>query len=284
MGLKVLMFGWEFPPYNSGGLGTACEGLASALSSENVSITFVLPKTLDISSPFVHLKFADKFLPNISLTAINSLLKPYITSAAYGKIRDVSAGMYGMTLLEEVKLYALRAAELALSEDFDVIHAHDWLSFPAGLAAKKVSGKPLVVHVHATDFDRTGGMGVNQEVYKIEKEGINQADAVVTVSQWTKNMIVRHYGILAEKVTVVHNGIEAGDYRPLPDRLIKLKQAGEKIVLFVGRITLQKGPDYFVRAAKRVLEIEPKVYFIIAGSGDMEGQVLRQAATLEIAA
>src|SRR3989344_2636323 len=245
MGLKVLMFGWEFPPYNSGGLGTACEGLASALSSENVSITFVLPKTLDISSPFVHLKFADKFLPNISLTAINSLLKPYITSAAYGKLRDVSAGMYGTTLLEEVKLYALRAAELALSEDFDVIHAHDWLSFPAGLAAKKVSGKPLVVHVHATDFDRTGGTGVNQEVYKIEKEGMNQADAVVTVSQWTKNMIVRHYGILAEKVTVVHNGIEAGDYRPLPDRLIKLKQAGEKIVLFVGRITLQKGPDYF---------------------------------------
>src|SRR3989344_5649786 len=286
MGLKVLMFGWEFPPYNSGGLGTACEGLASALSSENVSITFVLPKTLDISSPFVHLKFADKFLPNVSLTAINSLLKPYITSAAYGKLRDVSAGMYGTTLLEEVKLYALRAAELAESEDFDVIHAHDWLSFPAGLAAKKASGKPLVVHVHATDFDRTGGGGVNQDVYDMERRGMQEADAVVAVSDFTKRIIVDRYGIHPGKVTVVHNGIDisadkrkGGEYEK---RLKALSSAGKKIVLFVGRITLQKGPDYFLRAAKRVLDVCPDTRFVIAGSGDMEWQVLREAAWLGI--
>ena len=191
--------------------------------------------------------------------------------------------VYGGNLIDEVRRYGAYAGELAKRRSFDIIHAHDWLSFPAGLAAKRVSGKPLVVHVHATEFDRTGGTGVNQEVYKIEREGMHLADAIVAVSQWTKNLIVKHYGVAPEKVTVVHNGIDAGDYRPLPDRLAALKRAGEKIVLFVGRITLQKGPDYFIRAARRVLELEPKTYFIVAGSGDMEGQTLREAAALGIA-
>ena len=281
MPVRILMFGWEFPPHNSGGLGTACFGLTRALAHEDVEITFVLPKRVEAGANWLRMCFAD--LPEVVARSVTANLYPYITSESYTRERRGLPSIYGLDLIGEVRRYGILAGEIATQESFDIIHAHDWLSFPAGLAAKKVSGKPLVVHVHATEFDRTGGTGVNQEVYKIEKEGMNQADAVVTVSQWTKNMIVRHYGILAEKVTVVHNGIEAGDYRPLPDRLIKLKQAGEKIVLFVGRITLQKGPDYFVRAAKRVLEIEPKVYFIIAGSGDMEGQVLRQAATLEIA-
>ncbi len=275
------MFGWEFPPHNSGGLGTACFGLTRALARAHTAITFVLPKRVNAHADWLRMCFAD--LPAVAPRAVTTHLYPYITSESYARERRGLPTIYGLDLIGEVKRYGLLAKAIAAAETFDIIHAHDWLSFPAGLAAKQVSGKPLVVHVHATEFDRTGGTGINEEVYKIEKEGMSRADAVVAVSQWTKNMIVTHYGIPAEKVTVVHNGIEAGDYRPLPDRLVAWKRAGEKIVLFVGRITLQKGPDYFIRAAKRVLELEPKVYFIIAGSGDMEGQVLREAAALGIA-
>ncbi|HEY4476781.1 MAG TPA: glycosyltransferase family 4 protein [Candidatus Paceibacterota bacterium] len=275
------MFGWEFPPHNSGGLGTACFGLTRALARDGATITFVLPKKVKAGADWLRMCFAD--LPEVIGRGIAANLYPYITSESYARERKGLPFVYGLNLIEEVRRYGALAGEIAALESFDIIHAHDWLSFPAGIAAKRVSGKPLVVHVHATEFDRTGGNGVNEEVYGIEHAGMSAADAVVAVSQWTKNMIVRHYGIAPQKVTVIHNGIEASDYRPLPNRLVALKQAGEKIVLFVGRITLQKGPDYFVRAAKRVLELEPKVYFIIAGSGDMEGQTLREAAALGIA-
>ena len=281
MPVRILMFGWEFPPHNSGGLGTACFGLTRALARADTLITFVLPKRVNAGADWLRMCFAD--LPEAIGRGITAYLYPYITSENYARERKGLPPVYGLNLIDEVRRYGLLAGEIAASESFDIIHAHDWLSFPAGLAARRVSGKPLVVHVHATEFDRTGGTGLSEEVYKIEQEGMRQANAVVAVSQRTKNMIVRHYGIPPEKVTVVHNGIEAADHRPLPDRLVALKRAGEKVVLFVGRITLQKGPDYFVRAAKRVLELEPKVYFIIAGSGDMEGQVLREAAALGIA-
>lgn len=281
MSVRVLMFGWEFPPHNSGGLGTACFGLTRALAREHVGITFVLPKKVNAGADWLRMCFAD--LPDVAARGVAANLYPYITSENYARERKKLPPVYGLNLIGEVRRYGLLAGEIAASESFDVIHAHDWLSYPAGLAARRVSGKPLVVHVHATEFDRTGGTGVNEEVYKIEQDGMREADAVITVSQWTKDMVVRRYGIPSRKVTVVHNGIEAGDYHPLPDRLAALKRAGEKIVLFVGRITLQKGPDYFIRAAKRVLEFQPKVYFVVAGSGDMEGQVLREAAALGIA-
>src|SRR3989344_40094 len=280
------MFGWEFPPFNSGGLGTACLGLVQGLSDEDVEITFVLPKKLDIESPFAHLEFADAYLPGVTVTAINSLLKPYVGSSAYKKMRDGEPEIYGLTLLEEVKLYALRAAELARNEAFDVIHAHDWLSFGAGLAAKHMSGKPFIAHVHATEFDRTGG-GANKEIYEMEKYGMQEADVVVTVSDFTKRIVVDRYGIFPRKVHVIHNGIDIvpvgrseGEQEAL--RLKALKASGKKIVLFVGRLTLQKGPDYFLRAARRVLEVYPDVYFVIAGSGDMEWQIMREAAWLGI--
>lgn len=284
--IKILMFGWEFPPFNSGGLGTACLGLVRSLSLEDVQITFVLPKRLAVSSTFAHIAFADEYLSGVTVTAINSLLKPYVGSQAYKKSREGEPEIYGMTLLEEVKLYALRAAELAKREDFDVIHAHDWLSFGAGLAAKQVSGKPLIAHVHATEFDRTGG-GANKEIYEMEKQGMEEADAIITVSDFTKRVVADRYGILPQKINVVYNGIEsvshggtsAGEYVA---RLQELKSSGKKIVLFVGRITIQKGPDYFLRAAKRVLEHRTDVMFVVAGSGDMEWQVIREAAWLGI--
>jgi glycosyltransferase involved in cell wall biosynthesis len=167
----------------------------------------------------------------------------------------------------------------------DVIYT--LLSFGAGLEAKRISGKPLVVHVHATEFDRCGGSnGVNNEVYELERVGMEDADCVIAVSQLTKDTITRYYGIPAEKVIVVHNGIDdlTFPYRETKStRLKALKDRGYKIVLFVGRITLQKGPDYFIRAAKRVLEYNPKIIFLLAGSGDMERQVMNEAAYYKIA-
>jgi glycogen synthase len=285
---KVLMFGWEFPPHNSGGLGVACQGLAKALAYKNVGITFVLPKRVPVSSDSIKMVFAD--IPSVSVHQVDSPLSAYITSQEYDSLmEDVQGGgrhsIYGQGLFEEVMRYAVKAKKIAKKEEFDVIHAHDWLSFPAGINAKKTSGKPLVVHVHATEFDRTGGSGVNEKVYKVERRGMEFADKVIAVSQYTKNIITSKYGIDPEKVEVVHNGIEEEEYKKhmcSSDELLRLKKEGHNLVLFMGRITIQKGPDYFIRAAEKVLKYEPDSYFIVAGSGDMEYQVIREAADLGI--
>ncbi len=277
------MFGWEFPPHNSGGLGTACLGLARAMVEEGLALTFVLPKRLGVVNAPFPIFFAD--IPNLKARAVNSLLYPYVTSEAYTQVRrQTGSSFYGDDLVGEVLSYGERASIIADETDFDVIHAHDWLAYPAGWKAKERSGKPLVVHVHATEFDRTGGANVNQRVYEIEKEGMQRADRVVAISRLTRNQVVRHYGIDSSKVVVVHNGIDwPQDDAPALPALCRWRERGYGVVLFVGRITLQKGPDYFVAAAKRVLELNPKVYFVVAGSGDMEAQTIRQAAALGIA-
>ncbi len=277
MSLRILMFGWEFPPHNSGGLGTACQGLTRAIASQGGEIIFVLPRALAVDAPWQKFVFADTKMEG---RVFNSPISPYLTASGYRRRLVGSSPLYGENLIDEVRRYAEAAAELAREETFDVIHAHDWLSFLAGIKAKEVSGKPLVVHVHATEFDRTGGQGVNQEVYKIEREGLERADRIVTVSNLTKEVVVKRYGIDPSKVTVVHNGIDFETKPPLADSLSGLKRQGEKIVLFVGRITIQKGPDYFLQAARRVLELEPKTTFVMAGSGDMEEQIIEQAAAL----
>ena len=184
--------------------------------------------------------------------------------------------MYGASLFEEVYKYSEVAKDIALSEDFDIIHCHDWMTFQAGINAKKIKNKPLVVHVHSTEFDRTGGNGVNQHVYDIERYGMEYADFVIAVSNFTKNKIIKHYGINPEKIGVVHNAIELKD-----DAVFEIKKY-EKVVLFLGRITLQKGPDYFLYAAKKVLDYDPDVKFIIVGSGDMERFIIEKAAELGI--
>ena len=277
------MFGWEFPPHNSGGLGTACFGLTRAMSScENTDIVFVLPKKVNVSSDFVKIIFADASA--VLSDEDVSILSGYITSGEYLLKKDeTTVGLYGATLLQEVKFYANRAKEIARNEDFDVIHAHDWLSFLAGIEAKKISGKPLVLHVHATEFDRTGGQGVNQDVYDIEKYAMEKADEIIAVSNFTKEKIVKYYNIDPNKITVVHNGVDVSDFRELPPRLECVKKEGkQKIVLFVGRITIQKGPEYFVRAAKKVLEYYPNALFVVAGSGDMQYQMMNEVADLGI--
>jgi len=276
---KVLMFGWEFPPYNSGGLGTACFGLTRALAGKNADVTFVLPREVDLEVSFAKIAFADKALP----AGGTRMFSGYITSSEYLSLMKDIEGFYGNTLLEEVLHYASKAKDIALAENPDIIHAHDWLSFLAGLEAKRAIGKPLVLHMHATEFDRTGGQGVNQDVYNIERRVMNEADCIIAVSNFTKEKIIQHYGVSPDKIEVVHNGIDESDYCELPPRLEELKKVGgQKIVLFAGRITIQKGPEYFVRAAKKVLEYYPGALFVVSGSGDMQQQMMEEAASLGI--
>jgi glycosyltransferase involved in cell wall biosynthesis len=275
--LKVLMFGWELPPFNSGGLGVACYGLSKALS-KNVDITFVLPRKVEVDASFLKLLFAN----NIKVTIIDSPLRPYLTSAEYARMEE-DVTLYGHDLFSEVKRYAMEARKIAEKEEFDIIHAHDWLSFEAGIAAKEVSGKPLVVQLHSTEYDRCGGQNLNQAVYDIERRGMELADRVVGVSNLTKRIIEEHYGIPSSKVFAIHNRINADEYnQPVDERIFQLKMDGKKIVLYAGRITLQKGPEYFLDAARKVLEYESNVLFVMAGSGDMEYKMINLAAQMGI--
>lgn len=275
--LRILMFGWELPPFNSGGLGVACYGLSKALS-KNIDIVFVLPKKMDVNADFLKLKFAT----NIRIELIDSPLRPYMTATEY-EMLEHDETLYGSNLMEEVARYAREARKIAQKEKFDIIHAHDWLSFPAGMAAKAVSGKPLVVQLHSTEYDRCGGQNLNESVYSIEKRGMDMADKVIGVSNLTKNIIEKHYHIPSEKVVAIHNRINADEYNPPSDGTIfQIKKDGKKIVLFAGRITLQKGPDYFLKVAKRVLEYDKNVLFIMAGSGDMEFKMMENAAVMGI--
>lgn len=284
------MFGWEFPPFNSGGLGVACLGLTRAMAEIGYDVAFVMPKKLHVDSPYARFVFADEATGGgITEHSMDIFLSPYITSKQYLRERRhlMESAIYGTDLFSEVMRYAAKGAAIAEQEPFDIIYAHDWLSFAPAIEAKRVSGKPLIVHVHATEYDRCGGaQGVNPYVFGVEKDGMEAADVVIAVSGLTRDIIIHQYGIAPEKVRVVYNGI---DEITAPTggtglmRLRALKAAGSKIVLFLGRITLQKGPDYFLRAAARVLAHDRKVVFVVAGSGDMEDSAMRLAAELGIA-
>ncbi len=289
------MFGWEYPPHHSGGLGVACKGMAHALIDNDVHVCFMLPKTLPLHEVKVPIMFADKHLKQVPVQThlevlARELQNPYITSAEYEKRLKtfIQAGgkMIPRTLFEQVDYYGSLVKTLSKEElsSYDVIHAHDWLCFKAGIAAKDITHKPFVVHIHATEFDRCGGNTVNQEVYNREREGMYAADKIIAVSELTKKTIVNHYGIDASKVIVIHNG-NTPSLPHVSERfssLMRLKDDGKKVVLFAGRITIQKGVDYFVHAAKKVLEYEKGVYFIVAGSGDMEQQIINLTAQLGI--
>ena len=307
--MRVLMFGWEFPPHISGGLGTACYGLVKGMNHHNQEVIFVVPKlwgdeeeladfvnASDVTINYKERKFKNIW-KNLTYLEVSSFLVPYLGPEEYQKFTDYAihdrtdvdesiftnkyefSGKYGKNLMEEVSRYALVGAQIAKDrKDFDIIHAHDWLAFPAGIAAKEMSGKPLVVHVHATEFDRSGE-SVNQPVYDIERAGMEAADHVVAVSQLTRNIIIKKYGIPAHKVSVLHNAV-------LDASIIKSeyqKKVPEKIVTFLGRITFQKGPEYFVEAAKKVIDRDPNVRFVMAGSGDLLNRMIQRVAELRMA-
>jgi len=308
--MNVLMFGWEFPPHISGGLGTACFGITKGLSTmEDVKITFVVPRTYGdehqhglklLTAEAIALKQQKEELEKVRQTMdymeVESKLVPYCDPEDYQKHTSLAGhiphtgfrtdpqgrfrftGQYGADLFSEVSKYALAADSLAGDLEFDIIHAHDWLTYPAGIAAKQVSGKPLVIHVHATDFDRSGGKA-NPAVFHIEKTGFEAADKIITVSNLTRNMVIDRYGIPPEKAVTVYNAVE-----PLKDRTAFAFKKGfdEKIVTFLGRITMQKGPEYFVNAADLVLQKMHHVRFAMAGSGDMMEKTVSRVAALGI--
>jgi glycosyltransferase involved in cell wall biosynthesis len=285
MNIRVLMFGWEFPPHNSGGLGTACRGLCKSLVSENVDLTFVLPRHIDIDDDWLHVLFAG--VANIRVKAVNSLLTPYATASEYSKRRlYFRGGIYAEDLYSEVVRYADKVEALIKDDTFDVIHAHEWLSFLAGMRAKELTGKPLILHVHSTEYDRSGG-SMNPEVFDIEKEAFEKADKILAVSNYTKGIIVDKYGVNPDLIEVVYNGVEVPQYFEKPNdypkpRLLHLKKHGYKIVLYVGRFSMHKGPDYFVKAAKKVLGYRDDVIFVMAGSGEMEHELIEMVAELGI--
>jgi len=339
--MRVFMLGWEFPPFISGGLGTACYGLTKAMSSIGTDIMFVLPRP--VSTPFsTHLRLVsprpdsplaspstefrlDEFEHVTFRTVGANLTDPYQTPAGYeqkskaaapGAVAEVTktaqatkveggaaepasptVGRSGATpgfignpahaagshyagdLFGEIQRYAALAAEIARNETFDVVHAHDWMTFPAGLAVAGIKGKPLIVHVHSTEFDRSGA-NVDTRIYDIERRGMHGAIKVIAVSALTKNIIVHHYGIDPGKVEVVYNAIEING-NGFDEEKYKIHK-DEKIVLFLGRITMQKGPEYFLAAAKKVLEVMDNVKFVMAGSGDMIRRTIEMAASMGI--
>lgn len=351
--MRILMLGWEFPPFIAGGLGVACYGLTKALDKLGHEVIFILPKPVDRShashvrmlSPAAAFGTSSGGMPPDSLLLDDegnpltgfkhasfhgvdaSFSSPYpafdenaFARTLAGATQELAArreeaiaaggepggvaisdapapspaphaptpghiGMgggagvgYGTDLVGDAERYARLVVALTRRETFDLIHAHDWLTFPAGIALAKATGRPLVVHVHSTEFDRAGN-NVNQRVYEIERAGMHAADRVIAVSQFTKSLCVRRYGVSPDKVDVVYNGVEREHVQPREGAKIEAK---DKIVLFLGRITMQKGPEYFIAAARRVLEKYQDVKFVLAGSGDMALRMIELAASMGI--
>jgi len=328
--MRVLMLGWEFPPYISGGLGTACHGLTRALSEHGVGVTFLLPRavTPDANAPARVLPRAagesgndgrteaQPGFENVTFHAVPAeLTNPYQRAqerwaeldrkaaehrahqqAAQDRgsvlhepgahaqrsathngehVETHSGQVYAGDLVSEADRYARLVLEQARGETFDIIHAHDWLTFPAGMGLARATGKPLVVHIHSTEYDRAGD-DIDHGIYDIERRGMHAAVRVVTVSHLTRKLLEHRYHVPPERIRVVHNGIDLHDgHAHQQPRTIG---RDDPVVLFLGRITQQKGPEYFVDAARKVAEKIDRVKFVMAGSGDKAPEVIERAA------
>jgi glycosyltransferase involved in cell wall biosynthesis len=275
--MRVLTFGWDYPPLRNGGLGVACQGLTEELLEAGIEVIFVLPREQPTvgNHPFIFANITD-IQGRLHVQTIESSLTPYGHTQSFFEV--VLPGGRRVRLqrrvIEEIYQYAEAALHIAKTEQFDLIHAHDWTSYLAGVAAKSVSGKPLILHVHATSFDQAGGSNVDPAVYAVEHQSFHAADSIVAISNYTRDLIIDRFNIDPSKVEVVHNGIKPQQPPKLEPVLAELKAQGKKIVFYNGRITIQKGVDYFVRAARRVVDIEPDVVFVISGSGDMEREII----------
>lgn len=299
--MKALMFGWEFPPHILGGLGTASYGLTKGMwECGDMDITFVIPKPFgdeerhfaniigasqtpiawrDVSREYVENRIGKVMDPDLYFRLRDHIYADF----NYMRTNDLGciefSGRYPDNLLEEINNYSIVAGVIARTIPCDVIHSHDWLTYPAGIHAKQVTGKPLVIHVHATDYDRSRG-NVNPTVFAIERDGMNQADHIITVSNLTRQTVIEKYGIDPAKVTTVHNAVT-----PLSEEYlnVQVEKPKDKIVTFLGRITMQKGPEYFVETAAKVLKNNHNVRFVMAGSGDMMDKMINLAAERGIA-
>ena len=299
--MKALMFGWEFPPHILGGLGTASYGLTKGMyNNGDMEISFVIPKPQgdeekgfaniiganctpvawrDVNRDYVEGRIGKVMDPQLYFDLRDHIYADF----NYMRLNDLGciefSGRYPDNIIEEINNYSIVAGVISRTIPCDVIHSHDWLTYPAGIHAKNVTGKPLVIHVHATDFDRSRG-NVNPTVFGIEKDGMENADHIITVSDLTRRTVIDKYGISPDKVTTVHNAVI-----PLSDELLNLprREKKDKVITFLGRITMQKGPEYFVEAAAKVLQKNRNVRFVIAGSGDMMDDMIRLAAKRNIA-
>ena len=305
------MFGWEFPPHITGGLGTACEGIVKGLAYNGVETLFVMPSasgdedqsaTTIINASDVAVDTAsstvDEFLDKVKFVHIGTNMIPYVGPEEFSSIVEEErrrqsedfriqygmkykfSGKYGTNLMEEVARYAMVGGTIAMQhkDEFDVIHAHDWLTYLAGIAAKELTGKPLVVHVHATSYDRGAENHIDTRILDIETRGMLAADRVVTVSNLTRSIVINKYHIDPSKVVTVHNAVDFSGRENLSvERGVK-----DKVVTFLGRITFQKGPEYFIEAAAKVLKRTDNVRFVMAGSGDMMNRCIKYVARLGI--
>lgn len=295
--MRALMFGWEFPPHILGGLGTASYGLTKGMSlQKDMEITFVIPKPhgdedqsflkiigacntplvwKDPSYETLQTRFGHYMDPQLYY----DLRKNIYADFRYMNVNDLGciefSGRYPDNLLEEINNYSVCAGVIARTGQYDVIHSHDWLTYPAGIHAKNITGKPLVIHVHATDFDRSRG-NVNPQVYGIEKNGMDYADKILCVSNLTRDTVINKYNQDPSKVITVHNAVEP--VSPEVEAILPANNTGDKVVTFLGRITMQKGPEYFVEAAYKVLQKTKGVRFVMAGSGDMQAAMVKLAA------
>lgn len=283
--MKVLMLGWEFPPYYSGGLGVATKNIAEALVQHGSDITFAIPFFI-----FQNVKDSLHDLPftvtghqpksKIRMAQFTTTLSsPYISAEKYAQEYEswctdagVSSGfaMYGKNLFAEIERYAQEMESFVQENHFDILHAHDWITFHAALRIKEHLNIPFVAHVHATEIDRTGA-NPNPEIYQREQTSLQAADHIIAVSNHTKQMLIKWYELPSEKIEVVHNGIE-DNTQTVPNVL----HTDQKTILFLGRLTIQKGPDWFLKIAKKVLEQRQDVQFILGGMGDMLPHLLSE--------
>ncbi|MHB8829478.1 MAG: glycosyltransferase family 4 protein [Syntrophales bacterium] len=295
--MNILMFGWEFPPFISGGLGTACFEMTRAITGAGHSITFVLPlydkscfpstrvSRGDVGSQTARIPGTQTAIDNLTLFHLPARLHPYLRAGDYSlaslpdpeQFSDVKA-IYGSDLVSEVYRYGQSAAALSGTLSFDVIHSHDWMTIPAALLARGISSKPWILHVHSLEYDRSGEQA-NRQIVEIEREGLEKADRIIAVSARTKKMITERYGICPQKISVIYNAVSRTETKIVNRNADK---GHRQTVLFLGRITFQKGPDYFVEAAALVLQALPEVVFVMAGDGDMLEQVMQRVGELGI--
>jgi len=301
--LRVLMLGWELPPFITGGLGTACQGLARALTRQRVEVLFVLPQPITPGRVSIPSVATTERAPLQYQPVPSSLHNPYASSgvsrqaAGHAQLPQPPAppreaklarglrvlgtgavGGYSASLMQDIEQFAQRAAALTAREEFDVIHAHDWMTFPAAMRIAHLTGKPWIAHVHATEFDRSGER-VNQPIYEIERAGMHDADRVIAVSGRTRELVSHHYSLPPARIQVIHNGIDgANDSCCEP-----AARRQPPLVLFLGRLTQQKGPGYFIDAAERVLAETGAVKFVVAGWGDLGPALVETVAARGLA-